>query len=67
MPDHDVLGRMSEQDLIRGLRKIAAPMLAELNRRGITVSIASAGEAAPEFVFAKDGDGGRRSFKPSQA
>ena len=63
MTDHDpVLRKMSDEELINGLRKIAIPMLAELQRRGFVVSVSmSSGGPPPEIDLKKDsgvGSGG---------
>jgi hypothetical protein len=66
MIDHEVLGRVTDQELMRSLRKVAVPMLAELQRRGFTVSMAPTSEAMPEFVFTRAEAEGS-SFRPAQA
>jgi hypothetical protein len=66
MTDHEVLGRVTDQELMRGLRKVAVPMLAELHRRGFSVSIAPTPDSVPEFAFTR-AEAGVSTFKPSQA
>lgn len=63
----DPLGRMTDDELISGLRKVAAPMLAELHRRGVAVSISPSADAAPELLFVPNQAGGRGGIRPSRA
>jgi hypothetical protein len=57
---------MTDQELMRGFRKVAAPMLAELQRRGFTVLMAPTPDAVPEFVFTR-AEAESSTFRPSQA
>jgi hypothetical protein len=66
MTDHEVLGSVTDQELMRGFRKVAVPMLAELRRRGFSVSITPTSDGMPEFVFSRAEAEGS-SFKPFQA